>query len=87
MLRWGEKEYGLDQVGDNLSGTVKECLEVNKKNYKKLFEQLQLGEPQICSHLRNRIIMPDNVHWGTISSIVFFSKTNNKAKLFEEWPQ
>ena len=31
MLRWGEKEYGLDKVGDNLSGTVKECLEV--KNY------------------------------------------------------
>ena len=42
MLRWGKKEYGLDEVGDNLSGTVKECLEVNKKNYKKLFEQLGL---------------------------------------------
>ena len=36
VLKWGEKEYGLDKVGDNLSGTVKECLEV-----KKIFGQLE----------------------------------------------
>ena len=57
MLRWGKKEYGLDEVGDNLSGTVKECLEVKKifgqlENYKKPFGQLELGEPQICGHLK-----------------------------------